>query len=603
MTSVNDSLMYQGSCNVPTWGRDTSGNVTGLVGPESGYVIHTPAEYDAIRRINESSLGTMYGWAGATVSVNGTPVSGSAGLVNTDLPPRRGDGYAVRLIGDASLRATVAQTFTAVGSGSTFTGVAFWAKVKGRTAGPQTSNIRLGNGTDPFSAKYLGCTVAIPNDGKWHLVFVPKGSLSAVGGFVVGTDTIQSFGVQDRYSGSIGYPGMLYNTEELQLGQFYLNPYSRPKFLIRFDDSLDDCLVDSATFAADGLTQAWNCHSLLARYGFGDKGSLFHLTRRIGTSNATKTFLSAAQMATLAGYGWSHCLQTHQDPVDSANSGAMLMGVLGYTDHTVASVDTSANTITASSAHNISSGTVYWGYPIIFSGTNLPAPLDTATIYWARYSSSTAFTLHPTENDAIANTNTIDLTTTGTAANFTYRYAYSANGSSVIQADLENGIAALTALGYADTARIWAPNQGALNTETRSALIAAGIEIVLGIGRTGSSYNTPAVRHVHMETLGSSVGVSSAQVTDSTLTVPSAIQTDGVATAQNARDYVDAVIAHGGIGSNYHHSLSASNGPVLAAYLDQLRLRSAEGACDVVTAKELRDYLIAAREFGLGVVY
>ena len=34
MTSVNDSLMYQGNCNVPTWGRDTSGNVTGLVGPD-----------------------------------------------------------------------------------------------------------------------------------------------------------------------------------------------------------------------------------------------------------------------------------------------------------------------------------------------------------------------------------------------------------------------------------------------------------------------------------------------------------------------------------------------------------------------------------------
>ena len=39
MTSVNDSLMYQGSCNVPTWGRDTSGNVTGLVGPDGSVII------------------------------------------------------------------------------------------------------------------------------------------------------------------------------------------------------------------------------------------------------------------------------------------------------------------------------------------------------------------------------------------------------------------------------------------------------------------------------------------------------------------------------------------------------------------------------------
>ena len=34
MTSVNDSLMYQGNCNVPTWDRDSGGNITGLVGPD-----------------------------------------------------------------------------------------------------------------------------------------------------------------------------------------------------------------------------------------------------------------------------------------------------------------------------------------------------------------------------------------------------------------------------------------------------------------------------------------------------------------------------------------------------------------------------------------
>ena len=46
MTSVNDSLMYQGNCNVPTWDRDSGGNITGLVGPDG-------TEYEVINDISE----------------------------------------------------------------------------------------------------------------------------------------------------------------------------------------------------------------------------------------------------------------------------------------------------------------------------------------------------------------------------------------------------------------------------------------------------------------------------------------------------------------------------------------------------------------------
>ena len=125
--------------------------------------------------------------------------------------------------------------------------------------------------------------------------------------------------------------------------------------------------------------------------------------------------------------------------------------------------------------------------------------------------------------------------------------------------------------------------------------------MVLGIGRTGASYDSPMTRQANAEVTGGS-GQGGAKVLDPVLTVPSAIQTDGTPTAANARTYVNAVIASGGIGSNYHHGLSASNGPVLAAYLDELRLRVAEGVCDVVTAKELQDYLAAARQLTTGVI-
>lgn len=553
----------------------------------------------AITDINQASIGTLItNWVGATINANGTPVSGGAGVITTDRAPSADAAAAVRLIGDASIRASVQAAIGTVSSAG-FRGVCFYARVKGRTAGNTTTQMFIGN--DSVFTKSIALTFGIPNDGKWHLLHIPAGSFSAQNGFVLGTDNFTHIKVNDRYGGSIGYPGMLFNTEELQLGPVYINPFSRAKFLIRFDDSLNDCIVPNGTFLADGITKAWSGLDLLTQYGFRDKGSIFHLTRRIGTSNSVKTFLTTNQMSELAAAGWSHCFQSHQDPCDNANNGLRLMGPVGYTAKTVASVDTSANTLTASAAHNISAVGSYWGYPVVFAGTDLPAPLDTSSIYWARYSSATAFTLHPTENDAIAGTNTIDLTTTGAAANFTFRYAYSSNDSTVIQQDFETGIAALTALGYSDTARIYAANQGQFDTYTVAAIRSVGLELCAAIGNTYLSGGTPMTRHPVAETTGLSMG--SGQVTDSLVTLPSAIQTDGAPTATDARNYVDYVINMGGVGSNYHHSISASNGPVLAAYLDQLRTRVAEGSCDVVTAAELRDYLKTARSLTRCVVF
>jgi hypothetical protein len=68
------------------------------------------------------------------------------------------------------------------------------------------------------------------------------------------------------------------------------------------------------------------------------------------------------------------------------------------------------------------------------------------------------------------------------------------------------------------------------------------------------------------------------------------IQTDagsGVVTATDARNYVDSVVAAGGWGQNYHHRITNLNGPVLAALLDQLKIKSDAGLIDVVTATEL----------------
>ena len=581
------------------------------------------AAISAKKDIVQATPGTLVAdWSAATIVANGTPGSGSAGLVQTDRAPTRQAVVGVRLVGDASVRASVTCPFALNGAAyaaptaQDFKGIAFWAKVKGRTAGPMMAQLYLGATADPYTGKSLAGTLALPSDGKWHLIFMPRAGVGAQNGsvlfmpppefgpqngFVIGTDTLTSIGIRDNAAGA-GYPGMLTNAEELQLGPVYINPWSRSKFLIRFDDSLHDLIDPVATFTADGVTQAWSCQTLLAQYGFGSKGTMFHLTRWIGKTNPLKTFITQAQMATLAALGWSHCIQTQQDPADvqGGGNGLRLMGTTGYAAKAITSVDTTANTLTATVVHYIGTG-LYEGYPVVFTGTNLPAPLVAGTVYWARYVNATDFSLFLTENDSIANTNIIDLTTTGTAANFTYRYGYSANDGSLQQADIAGAIADLTEMGYGKTARLWAPNQGAISKDIRASAIAAGVKYTLTISNNGTGFNYPRTRLMNAETVCEYDGISASH--DSWVTVPSACQSDGVNTAQNMRDYVDAVIATGGIGQNYHHTLTSTNGLVLAAYLDHLRLRVAEGVCDVVTGEELMDYLDAAKTVTPGVVY
>ena len=540
-------------------------------------------------------------WAGATIVANGTPSSGPAGLVGTDLAPVRAD-RAVRLIGDAAIRASVTSVFTAIQSDArSFRSLAVWVKVKGRSQSHAAVQLFLGNGTDPYAGKAMAMTFAAPSDGKWHLVVVSPGSMQALNAFVLGTDTIQSIGIRDRHvaDGSLGVTGMLTNAEELQIGPVYLNPWSRPKFLIRMDDSLAEFARGGVTFTADGITRQWSHLDLLTQFGFRGKGSIFHLTRRIGTTT-NREFLTRADLDMLAGLGWSHCAQSHQDPVSADNRGVRLMGPEGFAARAVASVDASANTITASAAHNIANG--YWGYPVVFTGTDLPSPLLAGQVYWARQTTTTAFTLHLNEVDAVLNTNAIDLTTTGVPANFTFRYGFSANDFSLVQQDIATCIGTLQSWGFGKTASIWAPNQGAIDVDTQAAARAAGVSLTCLIGNTGAAFDRPISRHPHAIASGIAGGVGSAQIMYPGRLIPSAVQTDGAVTDAQIRAYVDAVIACGGIGSNYHHGLAAgANSNQLVAYLDQLRLRVSEGACDVVTAEEMQDYLTAGRESCVGV--
>lgn len=444
--------------------------------------------------------------------------------------------------------------------------------------------------SDGTGANWYGATFAVPADGLEHWVFIGAGNASAIGTFVAGTSTITHVTVEDRNdAANIGYDGLLPG-ESMYVGQVYLSPKGRAKAIIRFDDSISDLTIPGATFTADGVSQAWSAKSLLDRYGF--RGSTFNLSRRVGTSNGVVTHATWAELKTLHDAGWDNCVQAHTDPANAANSGARLLGPFGYADKFLSAVNTATDVITTAVAHNISQGAIYWGHPIVFTGGDLPAPLVQGVVYWPRATGASTMTLHASEADQIANVNIIDLTTTGTPATVTYRYAGSSNDSSAILADYNRCRDLLIANGMERGARIIALNQGAWDQYVAEAIINGGFRMAMGIrGGSGGTLNMARVA------VGESGDAGNNCVGAPWLTLPSAIQTDGsgAPSAATVRAYVQTCVAAGAIFANYHHRIDATNGLVLDAYLDELRIQQAAGLVDICTPSEVADYLEAFR--------
>jgi hypothetical protein len=516
-------------------------------------------------------------WTNPVVTNGGVQATlAEAGMFDTSL------SYCAKLVGTSGSRPTVTSPIIGTAAASTnFFGVLIQCKMPFRS-GRQHIPLRVRLSLDGTAGNTALGSFSCPADGVEHWIVLGAQNFSVNGTFVIGTSTITHVYVEDRNDiANLGWDG-LQPGEVGYIGQVYLNPKGRAKAIIRFDDSLQDLDTAAATFTGDGVSQAWSCASLLKRYGY--RGSTFNLSKRIGVNNAGASFVTWARLQALYAEGWDHCVQAHADPADALNSGARLLGPLGFALRAVASVDASANTVTSAATHGISNGG-YWGYPITFSGTDLPAPLVAGVEYWTRYSSTTAFTLHPTELDSIANSNVIDITTTGTAANFFWRYSGSANDGSAIAADYARCRGLLIANGMPRGANIIALNQGAYDRSVVEAL--DGYDLVLGIlGGSG------ATASLGRSALGEGAASGIAGFIGGTfLSMASAIQTDGAPNAATIRAYVQAQCAAGVIFSNYHHNLTAGNGVQLDAYLDELRIQNAAGAVDICTVSEVAEYL------------
>lgn len=520
------------------------------------------------------------GGAGATMR--------AAGMAEPSL------GLCARLDGKAGTGSrpyVIAPIYGAAASSVGVNGVLMQIKAPLRSNPAALVVLRIRLCSDATTSNWYGATILVSADGLEHWIAVSSGAFTAgQGTFVVGTSTITHVMVEDRNDpANLEYDGLLAG-ESAYIGQVYLSPKGRAKAMIRFDDGFGSLTAATATFAGDGITQAWSAQTLLRQYGM--RGSVALSSKRTGATNPLETFLSWANVKSLYDDGWDVFIQSHNEPVDALQNGARLLGPYGYTTRAVASVDASANTITSSAVHSIVPSPTYSNMPVEFVGTDLPAPLVTGAIYFSRYSTTTAFTLHPTDEDAAGNTNVIDLTTTGTPANFGWRYGGSASDSSAILADYRRCQELIIANNVAGAHDIVALNQGAADQYVMAALSQLGASMVWGTNGSAGGVSLNGSR-LTVGQAGDSRGLNTRFVGGPNIQIPGGVQTETAALA--ARQYVQTCCAAGVIFGNYHHRLTATNGPYLDAYLDELRLQQAAGAVDICTPSEVRDYLLAFR--------
>lgn len=159
-------------------------------------------------------------------------------------------------------------------------------------------------------------------------------------------------------------------------------------------------------------------------------------------------------------------------------------------------------------------------------------------------------------------------------------HAQATNNDSAIYADIIAGIEGCRALGVRNPEYLFALPQGAWDASVRSAVIRSGIKHVRAI----SGYNT-------MHTVG--IGSPSGAGGSGTTLIPGgwihqgdAVQTDGATTIANCEAYIDACIALGATGANYHHAMIQANALVLDGMLSYLKTKSDAGLIDVMTMHE-----------------
>lgn len=335
-----------------------------------------------------------------------------------------------------------------------------------------------------------------------------------------------------------------------------------PTWVLGFDDGFATLVsTKQAGIVLGSVTGSFSLKDIMDYYGF--KGTVWVTSNPITKGSPGRC--SWNDLRALVAAGWGIGIQGHDDPQDDLNSGARLLGPFGYAPRAVSAVNTATETLTTV-GHGMPSGNGEYSYRVMFTGTNLPAPLEIDTIYWARRQTADEFSLHTTEAGSFNNTAKINLTTTGTIGNFFWRYGLASNDSGAIQADYQACIdSCVRELGIRP--RHLAVNQGAIDEYVSQAAAAVGVKTIRTVFNSRMHNYLPDDANIRPLLYGNAWFSE----------LGNQAQTEAA---------VDIVCTDGGIGSSYTHRATQSGCVSLAYLCNYLTTRRASGHIDVLTIQE-----------------
>ena len=191
MTSVNDSLMYQGNCNVPTWGRDSGGNITGLVGPDGEMYLGRPGPVpsgDATGQTDRAAIQAAIDAGTGIVHLSGSYVVDSDILMAAD----------VHLVLAPETTITLRDSFTATATLDTGSTTVPVSSTSGIKVGMHVAdNAAVYGAASPFGAIQFGTTVATVGTNSITLSQVPASSGAATLRFLNNCNVIKATNVDD----------------------------------------------------------------------------------------------------------------------------------------------------------------------------------------------------------------------------------------------------------------------------------------------------------------------------------------------------------------------------------------------------------------------
>lgn len=579
------------------------------------------------------SLGTLlHKWDATTTTTSGTVAryaynrSDASGVLSQS--PIADSPNAVRLTGNGGgSQVYYGELLPANLDATTVRTIGIFLRAGRRADGGAATEIKVniaqdnGSLTAPnFGIAYADVRIALPADGRWRFCAIPASAASGqLGGditvFIPGTSNLMRWvRIVLPVTADASPRSPASSSDWVEAGPLYLNPKgAKAAAIVRFDDNAAGFLTPMANWATafpsgfnaaagarsdisisavDGA--AMNVCDLVAAFGF--QATHFILTGKVGgTGYATLSDLRTYQDT----YGHLIGFQTGPaNPVGSKSQGARLLGPIGYSICPAGSITGVAGTVATESGHSVPSTSAQTsftqGYPVQFAAGGLPATLTADVIYWLRYRNATTYSVHPTEANAGADTNAIDLTG-ATAASMSYRYAGSANDSSAILAEFAAGRAYMQAHGL-NGHRYYAPNQHALDVYVEEALLDHGFDGVFGGGSADDTYIPTLAAYTLPRNTFTSGNALALHPNPSYVTTLSVISTDAGATEASIRNAVRAHVQERAVFHNCMHSPTGTTAiRALCWYLDELKYWSDQGLLYVDTADRVAAAVTAAR--------